>query len=796
MRRSATPYAVCFAVWAGLACGADFPATVGGFLDRHCIDCHAGSTAEMGLALDTARGEADMAADRSRWRKIVSRVAAGEMPPADASQPDAAEREAFLRAVREAFARADSATPPDPGPTLIRRLSRDEYDNTLRDLFRTDFRVGNSLPADGVGYGFDTIADVLTVSPLLMDRYLDTAEEVARRVLPAVPPKPFVRQIAGKWCAPKNPHVPKERFRPIRAGLAEPTFSGPLHIPATIDAAEEYVVRARVYATAADDRPVKAVLMAAGAGIEQRLSPAELATLPDPAASEPQPRLILAVHEITARSPAEAQTIEAPLVRTAGVEQVLIGVQRPDPGTSAPTLHVEWLAYTGPRDTREPATRAFLRADPALPPAEQARDNLAGLARRAWRRPVEPAVVDRLCSIVDDAVAGGETQDDGVRRAIAAILASPEFVFRIEGPPPPGSTGAVPVPDVELASRLSYFVWSSCPDEELLDLAARGELGANLDAQVKRMLADPRSSALVDRFAMQWLGLERLTVHGVDTERFPDWRPEIGASMIEETRRFIAEVIRGDGSLLSLLDADFTWVNAGLAKLYGLEPEPPLERFEWRRVAVDRDLRGGLLGQAAILTVTSNPARTSPVKRGKWVLERLLDAPPPMAPPDVPSIDDKGRRQLTGTLRQRMEQHRADPRCAGCHQRMDAFGFALEEFDAMGRLRQHDDDGLPIDASSDVGSRRLAGITGLKAYLLERKEDFIHSLAKKMLIYALGRGLEPRDEPALAAIERAVENDGYRFSALVHAVVHSVPFRMRRGADLDAAAASSRSAKP
>jgi hypothetical protein len=551
-----------------------------------------------------------------------------------------------------------------------------------------------------------------------------------------------------------------------------------------------------VYATTSDDRPVKAVLMAAGAGMEQRLSPAERVMLPVPTATEPEPRAILAVCEVTARSPDEPQTIEAPLVRMAGVEQILLGLPRPEPGTAAPTLHVEWLAYTGPTDPREPATRAFLRADLALPPADQDRENLARLARRAWRRPVEPAVVDRLCRIVDDTVAGGESRDDGVRRAIAAVLASPEFVFRIEGPPPPGSTGAVPVADVELASRLSYFLWSSCPDEELLDLAARGALAANLDAQVTRMLADPRSAALVDRFAMQWLGLERLTVHGVDPERFPGWRPELTAAMTEETRRYLTEVIRSDGSLLLLLDSDFTWVNAGLAKLYGLEPQPPLQRFEWRRVAVDREHRGGLLGQAAILTVTSNPARTSPVKRGKWVLERLLDAPPPMAPPDVPSIDDTARRQLTGTLRQRMEQHRADPRCAGCHQRMDAFGFALEEFDALGRLRQRDDDGLPIDTTSDVGGRRLAGITGLKAYLLERKDDFIHCLAKKMLIYALGRGLEPGDEPALAAIERAVENDDARFSTLVRAVVNSVPFRMRRGADLEAAAASTRSSQP
>jgi hypothetical protein len=774
----------------GIAAAGDV-ADVPAFLERHCLDCHAGPGAEMGLDLAALPADPGRPEHRSRWRKIVTRVATGEMPPPeDAPVPPAAESEAFVAAVRDAFVRSDAAATPDPGPAVLRRLNRAEYDNTIRDLFATDFQAGATFPADGVGYGFSNIADVLTVSPLLLERYLDAAEEVARKVLPTEPPQPVVRRTAGRFCEPASPHVPRGRFRPIRADAGELVLCGPLHTPATIDPAGEYVVRARLYATAAAGQTVKAALLAAGSKLALRLTPEERAALDGQGLDRPEPRALLAVHEITARTAKTAQTIEAPLERMAGVDRIMLAALKPADGDAPPTLHVEWLGYDGPRDARSAATKAFLQADPALPPATQARENLARLAGRAWRRPVEPAVVQRLVRVVDDTQAAGGSHADGLRQAIAAVLAAPEFVFRIESPPPAGSTGPVPVSDVELATRLSYFLWSSCPDDELLTLASRGELAPALDRQVRRMLADPKASALVDQFAMQWLGLGRLAVHGVDAEQFALWRPELGAAMLEETRRYVEDVFRSDGSLMLLLDSDFTWVNRNLAVLYGLDPRPAIGKHEWRRMTLADGGRGGLLGQASILTVTSNPARTSPVKRGKWILEQLLDDPPPMAPADVPSIDDGERRQLTGTFRQRMEQHRADARCAGCHRRMDAFGFALEEFDPIGQRRDKDGDGLPIDLASDVGGRTIVGLPGLKRYLLERREQFIRCVAAKMLIYALGRGLEPADEPALAAIERAVQNDGYRFSALVRAVVESVPFRQRRGAAQEAAAAA------
>ena len=766
----------------------DFSTDVAGFLDRHCIDCHAGPDAEMGLTLDAFQAEASIATSRPRWRQILSRVAAGEMPPAEVERPDPAEVDRFLEAVRAACGRADAA-PPDPGPALIRRLSRVEYENTIRDLFGTELRASANFPPDGVGYGFTNVADVLTVSPLLMERFLDAAEQVAARVVPVEPPKPVRRETAGRHCLPVNPHVPKDEFRPIRAAESSAMLSGPISTTVAFETDGEYVVRARLYATAADAGPVRVALMAGGRRMAERLTADQRHRLAGVWSEPLEPRVILGEFEITARSPEAPQTIEALVTGLRGVEQITLGALEPEPGAEAPTLHVRWLGYSGPRDPRGPATRSFLRADPTLPPAEQDRENLGRLVTRAWRRPVEPAVLDSLCRLIENAVAAGRGHDAGLRDAIAAVLAAPECVFRIEAPPPAGSIGAVPVPDVELATRLSYFLWSSCPDEELLDLASRGALTPNLDAQVGRMLADPKAAALVDQFAMQWLGLGRLAEHGVDAERFPLWRPELTAAMVEETRRYVSDVFRGDRSLLELLDSDFAWVNIGLAAVYGLDPQPPLKKDEWRRVAVDPDVRGGLLTQAAVLTVTSNPARTSPVKRGKWVLDQLLGDPPPMAPADVPSIDDAGRRRLTGTFRQRMEQHRADPGCAGCHARMDAFGFALERYDPIGQRRDTDGDGLPVDTTAEVGGRRIDGLTGLKAYLRDRRADFVNCLATKMLIYAIGRGLEAGDQAALAAIERAVEDGGYRFSVLVRAIVKSPPFRLRRGADQAAATA-------
>lgn len=755
------------------------PPSIAGFLSDHCLDCHGGPKPEAGLTLDGFATPASIRSQRSRWRAILDRVVHGEMPPAEADRPDDADRTAFVAAVRGAFAAAD-AGPPDPGPAVIRRLNRAEYDNTIRDLFRTDFRPANAFPEDEVGHGFSNIADVLTVSPLLMERLLDAAEVIAAEAIPADLPAPAVRRTKGRNLWPVREDLAGVAFREISADGDGPAFTGPLWLPLALEATGEYRIRARLYATSPAGQPVEVALLADGNDTAVASPAAEVARI----AGAPPPegrREILSTHTIDARMPEEAQTIEGTVTRRTGVGGLGVGCLSQPAGQPAPTLHVEWIEVTGPLDTRPASMRAILGDTSVADAVADPRPILVAFARRAWRGPVSGPGADALCRVVADALAAGEPAIVGLRRAIAAVLASPRFLFRLESPPPADARTVTPVPDVDLATRLSYFLWSSCPDDELLALAERGGLGAAIDDQVDRMLADPRADALVDQFAMQWLGLERLAAHAVDPQALPTWKPQLNADMAEETRRFIRAVFRGQDGLLQLLDGEFTFVNGALAAHYGLAVEPALGKREWRRVSLTGTPRAGLLAQGSILTLTSNPGRTSPVKRGKWVLETLLDAPPPPAPPDIPALEETGRGPGVASLRDRLERHRADPACAGCHRRMDAFGFALERFDPIGRLRDHDSDGGPVDDRGDFGSGQpLQGVSGLRHHLRVHRQEFVRGLARKLLTYAIGRGLEPGDEPALAEIERAVDNEKVRWSDLVKAVVHSPPFRLRR----------------
>jgi hypothetical protein len=426
------------------------------------------------------------------------------------------------------------------------------------------------------------------------------------------------------------------------------------------------------------------------------------------------------------------------------------------------------------------------------PEREQVFEVLTRFVARAWRRPGTPEEIGRLYAMVNYAVAHNEGWEGGLRRAIMAVLASPKFIFRLEPDAQPENPEPHPLDEYQLATRLAYFLWSSTPDDRLLQLAWEKRLGANLDTEVRRMLKDPRSEALVDNFALQWLQLGRIATHSADAKVFSKWQPGLAGEMIEETRRFCAEILRDDRSVLDLLDADFTWVDQRLADLYGLKVPGGLDKGEWKRVSLAGTPRGGLLTQASVLTVTSNPTRTSPVKRGKWVLEQLLGNPPPPAPPNVPSLDDGRRKELTAaTFREKLEQHRADPKCANCHAKMDAFGFALENFDGIGQWRDRDETGARVDASARLGSgRKLNGVADLRALLRQRKDAFTRCLSEKLLIYALGRGLDYYDEPALDRIQSALVRDNYKFSTLLLEIVKSDPFRLRRGKGQETLAAT------
>ena len=751
------------------------------FLEKHCVECHGAKKQKADLALHEFRDDLSVLKARRRWKEVAEMVRSGEMPPEKQPQPEAGERKAFLDSVAAVFAKANNAK-PDPGRAPQRRLNRQEYNNTIRDLLHVDLRPADDFPSDEVGHGFDNIGDVLSVSPVLMERYLDAAERIAEQAIPVNQLKPAKRTQAGRYCEPASPFTPTDRFRPICATETEAIRSGPLNTPAHMPADGEHVMRLRLYANAPSGRPVKLALLVTGEGLAKPAPDSEVAKLDGVSRLNLKRCMILKIVEVSARDEAHAEVIEARIPPTAGIERIAVAALKPAPGEAAPTIFVEYLEYEGPLDARSPATKSLMVFTPGKPEREQTRELLSRFVTRAWRRPVAPEELDRLCALVDYTVGHGATWEEGLRRAVSAVLASPKFVFRLEPDGQPENREPHAVGEFALATRLSYFLWSTCPDEELLQLAAERKLGANLDAQVRRMLNDPRSAALVENFALQWLQIGRLVTHSADDKTFPRWRPTLRASMIEETRRFCAEVLRDDRRILDLLDADFTWMDRRVGEIYKISPPGGFKGDEWQRVSLAGTARGGLLTQLSVLTVTSNPTRTSPVKRGKWVLEQILGNPPPPPPADVPSLDDGKRKELTGTFRQKLEQHRADPKCANCHAKMDAFGFALENFDGIGQWRDRDETGAPVDPSGKLANGdKLAGPGDLKALLKNRKDDFARCFTEKLMTYALGRGLEYTDEPAIERIQTALARGDYKFSTLLIEIAKSAPFQLRRG---------------
>jgi hypothetical protein len=424
--------------------------------------------------------------------------------------------------------------------------------------------------------------------------------------------------------------------------------------------------------------------------------------------------------------------------------------------------------------------RIFFRAPTAATKREVARSIVQRFSTRAYRRPVTAAELNRLMRIFDEADSQKESFEAATKLALEAVLISPHFLFRGELHPEPDNPRLVhPVSEYALASRLSYFLWSSMPDDELFALAEKGKLRKNLEAQVRRLVRDPKSQALVENFAGQWLQLRKLELATPDAKVFPDFDEPLREAMRKETELFFASIVRDDRSVLEFLDANYTFANERLARLYGLAG---VHGEEFQRVSLRGTQRGGLLTQASILTLTTNPTRTSPVKRGKWVLENILGSPPPPPPPDVPELKDNSEARLTGSLRQRMEQHRQNPNCASCHARMDPIGFGFENFDGIGAWRARDE-GFAIDPAGELASgETFKGPNDLKSTLLKQKrEEFVRCLTEKMLTYALGRGLEYYDKCAVSGVTKALEKDGYKFSSLILGVVKSAPFQMRRG---------------
>jgi len=775
------------------------------FIEKHCIACHGGKATKGELDLKKIdRTDPAILKNRKVWMNVLTQVGTGEMPPKKQPRPTLEEIEKFTASVESAFERAELAAPPDPGRVTVRRLNRNEYNNTVRDLLGADFDAAEEFPPDDIGHGFDNIGDVLAVSPLLTERYLDAADAIARRVILVNPPKPSARALSGRYLQPNNAKTPQGRFREMDPTSPDPTLSGPFtaagdYLKFSKDG--DFFLRATLYATTASTAPVKVALFLAGKNLADASSEAELEPLMGAGLEKLKPVKILKVFEITARTAAKPQVIEMPVNRRGDIQRAGIALLKPSDGNEPAHLFVESISSQGPMDTRPVSHQMILACSPEKPQAQQTREVLTRLLSRGYRRPATAEEIETHAKFVGREIAGGLNWEAAFQKVVQALLCSPKFLFRVELDHRPDSKSQHPLDEFQLASRLSYFLWSSMPDGELFDLAGKGKLTANIDAQVSRMLKDPKATALVDNFALQWLQLKRLQIAAPDTKLFPTFNDALRRAMQQETRLFFGEIVREDRSVMDLLDGDFTYLNEALARHYGIADTAgnavgakapkklpggkPIPRNEFVRVALPMKERGGLLAQASLLTVTSNPTRTSPVKRGRWVLEQLLGTPPPPPPANVPELDTQ--KKLTGTLRQRMEQHRENPSCASCHTQMDAIGFAMENFNAIGAWRDKDGEGA-IDASGTFpDGKTFNGVGELKSVLKEKQALFVRNLSEKMLTYAIGRGLEYYDSRAIRQITTDLAKHENKLSALVSAIVKSDPFRQRRGRELSAA---------
>jgi len=740
-------------------------------VNRYCVGCHNERLKTGGLALDTIATQ-DIARNTSVWEHVVRRLRARTMPPAGLPRPDEAAYSAAVSALETSLDRI-AAAHPDPGRTdTFRRLNRTEYHNAIRDLLALDVDVSSLLPADDSSHGFDNIT-VGELSPTLLERYLSAAQKISRLAVGSP-----VRAPGGDTVMLPPDLTQEQHFDELPFGTRGGTS---VHYTFPLNA--EYEIQLRL----ARDRNEHVEGLTGTHQVELSIDGKRIQTftVKPPPSSEDHSGVdrdlhvripvTAGVHELAAtfiKKPSvlletERQPYEAHfnMDRHPRVQPALYSISITGPFNAS-----------GPGET-ESRRRIFVcHSDDDV----CARRILSTVARRAWRGPVTDADLQVPLRFYREGRASGGFEN-GIEIALRAVLISPRFLFRIEQDPP----GVAPktayrLSDLDLASRLSFFLWSSIPDDELLNAAIDGSLRrpAVLEKEVRRMLADQRSEALVNNFAEQWLYLRNLSSANPDARMFPDFDDNLRQSFRRETELFFESVMREDRNVLDLLHANYTFVDERLAKHYGI---PNVYGSRFRRVTFDPGSeRGGLLSQGSILTVTSYATRTSPVLRGKWVLTNILGEPPPPPPPNVPPLTDTADTGRVLTMRERMAQHRANPACAGCHKLMDPVGFALENYDATGRWRTAEN-GVPVDAAGGLpDGSEFTGAAGLKKALLARPDLFVTTVSEKMLTYALGRGVEDYDAPAVRTIVRNARANDYRFSSLVLGIVDSTPFQMRR----------------
>jgi hypothetical protein len=761
------------------------------FLDRYCVTCHNERRRTAGLTLEKA-DVSNVGAGAEVWEKVVRKLRTRAMPPAGAARPDGATSDVFVAHLITSLDR-DAAANPNPGRPLVHRLNRAEYANAVRDLLALEVDGRALLPADDSGYGFDNNADVLTVSPGLFERYMSAARKISRLAVGDTTIRPLTDTYKVPVVLLQDDRMSDQMPFGSRGGLA---------VQHRFPLDGEYVLKIALQRTWQGS--IRGLAESHELDVFLDRVPVKRFTVGGECAASLEPRCKAIQGEVSEYEQTADLGLEVRFPAKAGTRLLSVAFRKdasaPE-GVLEPPLPVTSFEYAGLKETdpaidhievRGPYTaegpgdtssrRRIFVCTPSGAFDEEACATkiLSTLASRAYRRPVTTDEVHALVGFYKASRVEGAFEA-GIEAALRRILVSVNFLFRIERDPPGiAPATAYRLSDLELASRLSFFLWSSIPDDELLDVAARGQLGDPqvLERQVRRLLADDRATALVSNFAGQWLFLRNVRNVTPDPEAFPDFDDNLREALQRETELFVDSVIRGDRNVVDFLTADYTFVNERLAKHYGI---PDVYGSHFRRVTLGEGHRRGLLGQGSILTVTSYATRTSPVLRGKWLLENVLGAPPPPPPPNVPALKENEEGEKPLSVRERMEQHRKNPTCASCHARMDPLGFALENFDAIGRWRTTSEASTPIDASGALpDGATFQGPEDLRQLLVTRREEFVAALTEKLLTYAVGRGVEYYDAPAIRAIVRDAARHDYRWSSLVLGIVKSSSFQMRR----------------
>lgn len=730
---------------------ATFETDVAPVVTKYCISCHSGDPAPGGVKLTKSMTATAALKNPAIWARVAKNTANMHMPPPGSPQPTKEQRAKLASWVDNAF--KEDCNLADPGKITIRRLNREEYNNTVRDLTGVSIRPADDFPNDDVGYGFDNIGDVLSMSPLLMEKYLAASEKVMKAAIRL--PKARVQFVDGNSL--------------VYTGGAN-AFEGATVMSSQSTAGSKFSVKQdgwyRIQVNAGE--------MHAGpdfSKLELRLN-----------------RDLLTTFEIKEPYNKTPGVYVFPIKLTVGdwnIGVTFINDFYVAGGNGRPAqdrnVYVFGMSLTGPTDDATVQTNFQKGLIPSIPPEAQweteARKSLASFATKAYRRPITEQELDRLMVVFRLGAKSGDGYERAMQLAGQAILCNPNFLFRVELDAAGQKTRALN--GYELASRLSYFIWSSMPDDQLYSLAKSGELQKPevIKQQVTRMLADPKAEALTDNFAMQWLQLRKLYNFQPDKKQFPNFSPELVDSMVGESKAFFSSVLANDRPITEFIDSKYTFVNEQLAKHYGITG---VTGNEIRKISTEGTGRGGVLTQASVLAITSNPTRTSPTKRGKWIMEQILGSPPPPPPPGVDDLKEDNAIDAKLSLRQKMEQHRKNPACAVCHIKMDALGFGFENYDAVGQWRTKDGNFAVDNSATLPDGKKFSGATQLKAVLLSNKKEFAYSFAEKMMTFALGRGIDEKDKCFVDDIVKKAAASEYKISSVIQGIVASEPFKKRK----------------